>query len=80
MREYHGTKWHEREDVETLPAFVVATLARYEDGVRTELAAELEDAGGAPEVNAANEYAEAARSEMVSLLDFLVGRLEAAND
>lgn len=72
--------WTTREDTEGLPAFIVAALARYEDGVATEMHALLEPRDHEEVVNAAEGYAEAARTELVSILDFLVGRLEAATD
>lgn len=68
--------WEAREDVQALPAFAVAALARYEDGIRTELAAELDGDATYAEREAAQGYADAARTELVSLMDFLVGRLE----
>lgn len=72
--------WNERTDVEGLPVFVVAALARYEDGIKTELNAQMAVAADYEEVEAAKDYAECARAELVSLLDYLVGRLEAVTE
>lgn len=74
------TNWEDRDDMDGLPAFVIAALARYEDGIRTEIIAENAEAIEYEQLEAAKGYAEASRVELISLLDFFVGRLEGVAD